>query len=83
MFIPAMLSLFVAIVASILGFTVLTDAAVATAQLTLVVAWIAFMIFAMMGRREPAPDAYRQSGFDRGAVSQPSVRRAGQRRVPD
>ena len=83
MSIPAILSLFIAIVASVLGITFLAGAAVAIAQLVLVVAWIAFMIFTLMGTREAAPAAYPHDLFDQSLVTQPSVLRAGRRRAPD
>jgi uncharacterized membrane protein YtjA (UPF0391 family) len=57
MFVYSILSLFVAVVAGILGLTVFAGVAVAAAQLILVAAWIAFMIFTLMGGRDPAPAA--------------------------
>ncbi|OYU50440.1 MAG: hypothetical protein CFE31_02485 [Rhizobiales bacterium PAR1] len=83
MSVPAILSLFIAIVAGLLGITFLAGAAVAIAQLVLVVAWIAFMIFTLMGAREPGPAAYHHDPFDQGLVTQPSVLHDGRRRAPD
>ncbi len=76
MFVYSILSLFVAIVAGIVGFTLFTGAAVAAAQLVLVAAWIAFMIFTLMGAREPVPATYP-------SIRRPSSRHADQRTEPD
>lgn len=76
MSVPAILSLFIAIVAGVLGMTFLAGAAVAIAQLVLVVAWIAFMIFTLMGTREQAPAAYR-------LIEQPVILAGGRRRAPN
>lgn len=81
MSVPAILSLFIAIVAGVLGVTFLAGAAVAIAQLILVVAWIIFMIFTLMGTRDPAPVAYHRDLFDKGLPTQPLALRSSQRKV--
>jgi uncharacterized membrane protein YtjA (UPF0391 family) len=82
MSVSALLCLFIAIVAGVLGVTFLAGAAVAIAQLVLVVAWIAFMILVLMGAREPAPATYPLDLFDEGLVTQPSGLPGGRRRAP-